>query len=98
MKKLKEITLNDFQLNVLLNEEEKNDYNYLLNKGVYCTGCGDVCKEGVVKTAVTLNSLNDIVVRGNCVICGHEVARVIEFGENKSFFEKAMKFRKSIQN
>ena len=96
MKKLKEITLNDFQLNVLLNEVEKNGYNFLLNNGVYCSGCGDICKKGVVKTAVKLDSLNDIVVRGNCAICGHEVARVIEFGEDKSFFEKAMKFRKSI--
>jgi len=97
MKKLKEISLNDFQLNVLLNDEEKNDYNFLLNNGVYCSGCGDICKEGVEKTAVTLDALNDIVIRGNCAACGHKVARVMEFGEDKSFFEKAIKFRKSIQ-
>lgn len=97
MKKLKEITLNDFQLNVLLSEEEKNGYYYLLNNGVFCAGCGGVCKKGVVNTTVILDSLNDILVRGNCAICGHKVARIMEFGEDKSFFEKAVKFRKSVQ-
>lgn len=96
MKRLKEIKLNDFQLNVLLGDEEKNGYNMLLNN-VFCSGCGDICREGIVKTDVTLDSRNDIVARGNCKVCGHAVARVMEFGQDKSFFEKAMNFRKSIQ-
>lgn len=98
MKRLKEIKLNDFQLNVLLSDEEKSGYQYLLDNGVYCTQCKGVCKKGIKKTAVKLSSLNDIVVEGNCNVCGHKVARVMEFGENRAFFEKAMNFRKSLQN
>jgi hypothetical protein len=98
MKRLKEIKLNDFQVNVLLSDEEKSGYQYLLDNGVYCTQCQGICKKGIVKTAVKLNSLNDIMVEGNCRECGHKVARVMEFGEDRSFFEKAVNFRESLQN
>ena len=98
MKRQKEIKLNEFQLNAFLSEKEKNGYRYLLDNGVYCTHCQDICKKGIVTTAVKLDSLNDIVVEGNCHVCGHRVARVIEFGEDPEFFEKAMNFRKSLQN
>lgn len=97
MKHQKEIKLNDFQLNVLLSDEEKNGYRYLLENGVYCNGCQTICKEGIEIKSVKLDRLNDIVVEGTCNDCGHRVARVMEFGENPEFFEKAMNFRKSVQ-
>ena len=98
MKKLNEIKLNTFQLNVLLNEQEKEGFEMLLNEGVYCTRCNDVCKDGVVHYSIKLNALNDVVVDGECATCGHKVCRVMEFGEDRAFFEKALEFRKSIQN
>ncbi len=97
MKRLKEIKLNEFQLNVLLSEEEKYGYRYLLQNGIYCNGCHDICNKGVELDSVKLDKLNDIVVEGSCNACGHQVVRVIEFGENPEFFEKAMNFRKSLQ-
>ena len=98
MKRQKEIKLNDFQLNVLLSEKEKKGYRYLLDNGVYCSGCQGICKKGVEIKSVKLDGLNDIVVEGTCNACGRRVARVMEFGEDPEFFEKAMNFRKSLQN
>ncbi len=98
MKKLKEINLNTFQLNVLLNEQEKEGFEMLLNEGVYCMQCNDVCKDGVVNYSVKLNSLNNVVIDGECATCGNSVCRVMEFGEDRTFFKKAMEFRKSLAN
>ena len=98
MKKLKEIKLNTFQLNVLLNEEEKAGFELLLNEGVYCNKCKGVCAKGVVNYSCRLNSMNNIVTDGECAICGNPVCRIMEFGENPAFFKKAVKFRKSIKN
>lgn len=98
MKRQKEIKLNEFQLNVLLGEEEKNGYRYLLENGVYCVQCQGICSKGVEIQSVKLDGLNDIVVEGTCKVCGHSVARVMEFGETPEFFEKAENFRKSVKN
>jgi heterodisulfide reductase subunit C len=98
MKKLKEIKLSRIQLDVLLNRQEKDDFGYLLKHGVYCTRCNEICTNGVLNYTVWLNWLNDIVLEGECAVCGQKVTRVIEFGENKSFFDKAMDYRESLQN
>ena len=93
---MKTIKLNSFQLNILLDENEKKGFQFLLNKGVYCVRCKSVCKKGVVDYECRLDSRNDIIVNGKCAECGHPVARVMEFGEDKAFFKKADKFRRSI--
>ena len=93
---MKMIKLNSFQLNILLDENEKKGFQLLLNKGFYCTQCKTICKKGVVEYDCHLDSTNDIIVNGKCAECGHPVNQVIEFGENKTFFEKANKFRRSI--
>ena len=98
MKKLKEIKLSRFQLNVLLNKEEKEGFGYLLKHGVYCTRCNAICTKGVVNYTIRLNWLNDIVVEGECAVCGQKVTRVMEFGESKTFFDKAMDYREALQN
>ena len=98
MKKLKEIKLSRLQLDVLLNKEEKEDFGYLLKHGVYCTRCNEICVNGVLNYTVRLNWLNDIVIEGECAVCGQKVTRIMEFGENKSFFDKAMDYRESLQN
>jgi len=93
---MKKIKLNSFQLNVLLDENEKERFQFLLNKGVYCIHCKSVCKKGVVDYECQLDSTNDIVVNAKCAECGHPVSRTMEFGEDKTFFKKANKFRQSI--
>lgn len=47
MNKLAEKKINRFQLNVLLNDEQKVEFNYLLNQGVYCRTCGGTCGKGL---------------------------------------------------
>jgi len=98
MKKLKEIKLNDFQLNVLLNEQEQEEYKFLLQDNVYCPHCKEVCEDGIEVTENILNWLNDILVKGKCRKCGKEVNRFIELGEDKEFFDRANAFRRSIGN
>jgi hypothetical protein len=96
MKKLNEIQINHFQLNVLLNVEQKEVFDYLLNEGVYCRTFGGTCSKGVEIKEIHLNSLNDIMVVGKCKACNGDVVRIMEFGENKEFFNKANEFRESV--
>lgn len=98
MKKLIEIKISRLQLDILLNKEEKEGFGYLLKHGVYCTRCNTICTKGVVNYTVQLNWLNDIVVEGECAVCGQKVTRTMEFGESKSFFDKAMDYREALQN
>jgi len=58
MKKQTEIKLNRFQLNILLNDEQKVGFIYLLNQGVFCSTCGGTCEKGIVIKEIYLNSLN----------------------------------------
>jgi len=96
MKYQKRIEINKFQLNLLLNEEQKEIYNRILNENVFCKTCLGVCSEGVKVNKIFLDSLNDIVINGTCKVCNDKVSRVMEFGENQSFYNKANDFRQSI--
>ncbi len=97
MKNKEDIQINHFQLNVLLDEERKQLYNYLLEKGVYCTNCEDNCEDGVEVKQIYLTRLNDIKIEGSCKRCGGPVARVMEFGEKREFYDRADDFRESIK-
>ena len=98
MNRPKEIQINQFQLNILLNDEKKQGYKYLLKNGVFCSTCKGICTEGVNVIEIHLNSLNDIIIHGTCKVCNGKVTRIMEFGEDKEFFAKANDFRKSIKN
>ena len=93
-----EIPINQFQLAILINDKQKHIYKFMLDEGVYCTSCGDMASKGIVVQEIYLTNLNDILVRGTCNVCNGKVARVIEFGEDKEFYEKATNFRKTIAN
>lgn len=97
MKSIIEIPINQFQLAVLLNDEQKQIYKFMLNEGVFCTQCGDIAAKGIEVKEIYLTNLNDIMVRGTCKLCNGKVARIIEFGEDKAFYEKANEFRKIIK-
>ncbi|WP_282124952.1 hypothetical protein [Marinifilum flexuosum] len=96
MSKFKEIKLNQFQLNVLLDEEEKAAYDYIVQEGTYCVHCKEMCTKGVDVKENFLNDMNDILIKGTCKICNGRVSRFIEYGEFDDFREKALRFRISI--
>ncbi len=47
MNKQTEIKINRLQLNVLLNNEQKDGFDYLLNQGVFCSTCEGTCEKGI---------------------------------------------------
>ena len=98
MKRSPEIQINNFQLAILLDDKQKEDYDFILNRGVFCGKCHGICMQGIEVTTIILNSLNDILVHGICNVCKSHVARTIEFGEDSTFYKKANGFRKSISN
>ncbi|MDA3798513.1 MAG: hypothetical protein PF692_05470 [Kiritimatiellae bacterium] len=96
MKRPEEIKINRFQLKVLLNDNQKEGFDYIVNHNVYCGNCGGTFNQGVEINGMVLDSLNDVRIEGACKNCQGKVARVIEFGEDKEYYQKAMDFRKSI--
>ena len=96
MKELSEIQINQFQLAVLLDEEERHFYNVVVEGFIYCSQCRGFAGEGVEVESIYLDSLNDIRVEGRCRKCGGRVVRLFEFGGKKVFNEKARRFRQSI--
>jgi len=97
MKNSEDMPINQFQLNALLSKEEKEFYNYVIESNVFCTGCGKTCEQGITVNSLLLTSTNDLVVQGICNVCQGKVARVMEFGENKEFYKKAMNFRNTVK-
>lgn len=98
MQKPMELRVNYFQLDILFDKNEKKAFQYLLQEGVYCFRCNAICPKGVVDYTLRLDIWNNVVVNGKCAACGNQVVRVMEFGEDLTFFEKAMEFRKSLVN
>ncbi|MFW5708144.1 MAG: hypothetical protein ACOC12_09500 [Bacteroidota bacterium] len=98
MQRPPKIKLNQFQLAILLNDEQKKFYDYVMADNVFCVHCKGTCKKGITVEDIFLDSLNDIYVRGTCNTCNGKVGRTMEFGEDKEFYNKAMNFRESIQN
>ena len=92
-----DIYINSFQLNILLNDEKKRVYKYLIENGIWCTTCQEICTEGVKVEEIYLTRLNDIKIHGTCNKCEGKVTRVVEFGEDREFYQSADKFRESIE-
>lgn len=98
MKRPPEIRINQFQLAVLLNDDQKAFLDVVKAGNVFCAHCSDICENGITIKEIFLTDLNDIHVTGTCNTCNGEVARLIEFGEDQEFYNRAMDFRKSIRN
>ena len=96
MERQKDIIISESQLDLLLNDSEKEGYNFLLKKGVHCTTCKEICSQGVEVLEIHLNPLNDIMIHGTCKACGGKVTRIMEFGEDRQFFKKANNFRELL--
>lgn len=93
-----EIKINQFQLAILLNDEQRKFYDSVLADNVFCGNCLGACEKGITVKDIFLTSLNDIYVLGVCNSCNGKVGRTMEFGEGQEFYNKAMKFRKSIKD
>lgn len=98
MKRPEEIKINRFQLAILLNDEQKKFFDTVMADNVFCVQCGGTCEKGITINEIFLTDLNDILVKGNCNTCKGNVARMMEFGEDKEFYNKVMDFRNSIKN
>jgi len=96
MERQKDIIITESQLDILLNENERKGYEKLLNEGVYCTICKKNSREGVEVNEIHLNPLNDIMIHGTCKACGGQVTRIMEFGEDRDFYQKANNFRELL--
>lgn len=97
MKKLEDLKINIFKLNLLLDEDDNIDLEYLLEIGVYCSNCKGICS-GIEKNYdIYLTPANDVRVEGKCIDCKNDVARILEFGDNKDFFDKAIELRKMLK-
>ncbi len=88
-----EIQINRFQLALLLDSAQERFCNEVLATTVFCSHCGGIAGKGIIVEYIYLTSLNDIKVCGTCKVCNGKVARIIEFGEDKKFSEKANNFR-----
>lgn len=98
MKRPPEIQINQFQLALLLNDEQKKFFKMVVANNVFCSQCGGVAKDGISVNEMFLTNLNDILVKGTCNACKGKVARMMEFGEDEEFYNKAMNFRNSIRD
>lgn len=81
---------------VLLDEVEKHFYHFVLENFIYCSNCKGFVKEGVDVEEICLTDSNNIKVWGRCRKCNGWVCRLFGFGENKEFYERACRFRESI--
>lgn len=97
MRSAPEITINSFQLAVLLDDAEKHFYNFVIENLVYCAHCREIASEGVEVKEVCLTRMNDIWVKVRCRKCHNDVVRLFTFGSNEKFYEKANKLRESIK-
>ncbi len=92
-----DIEINKFQLNALLNHHEKQGFKYLLQNDVWCSHC-QCNNEEVSNYKLFLDRFNDIKVSAVCSECGHPIVHIMPFGENETFFRKAIQFRHKIIN
>jgi hypothetical protein len=95
MKRRKELSINTFQLNRLLDKSQQDGFRYLLENGVHCRTCNGICP-GVRDYSLQLNDMNDVLVDGFCRTCGNQVVRLMEFGEDAGFFSRAEKLRSEL--
>ncbi len=94
---LNDIEINKFQLNNLLSSREKVCFKYLLKHAVFCPTCNTYCNVNLSELKIYLDRFNDIKITSTCYTCNTIVSHVMEFGENESFFRKAVQFRNVMQ-
>lgn len=88
-----EIELVSLQLEELLNKEQKETFNYLLNKTVFCPSCSNICPDGVVDYKTVLTDDDELLMKGKCAKCGSGVTRLMLIEEDTGFNDRVKAIR-----
>lgn len=59
-----------------------------------CNKCQCIVK--ILDYKIFLNDLYDVILKGNCALCGARVNRYVEIGEDKTAVKKIKKILKDI--
>ncbi|MFP4543509.1 MAG: hypothetical protein ACLFQU_04675 [Candidatus Kapaibacterium sp.] len=94
MKRLPEYKLTRLQLYSMMNAEQKSFVDYILENNIICAHCKEPGSMGMNADEYLLTDMNDLLVKGTCKKCNGEVGRLMEFGEDQEFYNKAMKLRR----
>ncbi|WP_372645620.1 hypothetical protein [Ancylomarina sp.] len=90
-----EIELASTQFDNLLNNEQKEAFNYLLEHTVFCPNCRNICPQGVVDHITVLTDADEILMKGKCAKCGSGVTRLMLIEEDAGFKDRVKAIRNS---
>lgn len=91
MRSKKKIPINLTDVQYIMGDDFK--YFEKVRKNVYCSNCTNHVTEMINFTA-ELNDLRDIIFRGFCKQCRHQVARYLETGESADNYQRADQYFK----
>ena len=89
----KNVRITEEQLQIILDKNYENFAEKILTNCL-CNKC--MCVVKIVDYKIFLNDLYDVILKGNCAICGARVSRYIETGEDKIAVKKIKKTLKNI--
>jgi len=88
-----EIELGSLQFESLLNNGQREAFNYLLNNTVFCPNCSKICPEGVVDYITYLTDADEVLMKGKCGKCGSGVTRLMLLEEDAGFADRVKAIR-----
>lgn len=75
------------------------DYQAIVAENIFCANCSrDHLSVGIKDYKITLNTDNDIHLKGKCTRCGEEVGSYLEYGEIPELYQRAEDVRKERQS
>lgn len=89
----KETRITKTQLQIILDKDYKHFAEKIL-PNCLCNKC--MCVVKIIDYKIFLNDLYDMILKGNCALCGTRVNRYIEIGEDKIAVKKIKKILKDI--
>ena len=92
------IQISEDDLQLIL-QEEYSFFREIVAGNVFCSNCTGKHKTvGIKDFTIILNKLNDIQLSGKCSICGGNVGRYIEYGEDPEVLSRAKAFRDTYRS
>jgi len=88
-----EIELASLQFENLLNNGQRESFNYLLNHTVFCPNCSRICPEGVVDYTTYLTDADEVLMKGKCGKCGSGVTKLMLLDEDADFEKRVRTIR-----
>lgn len=90
----RKITLNVFEFKYIMGDSW--EHLDLILGNIFCDCPSEVKK--LIDYKISLNDMNDIVLKGKCSFCMEPAARYIETGESEESFKIANKVRKNRES